>query len=91
MRATSHARCELARECNGYGSHPPRQVGGANVIQQCLNADLIDEFTVHIAPVVLGAGIRLFDDLDRSRFAVEIVDAVHSDPVVHVHCKVSNR
>jgi dihydrofolate reductase len=59
--------------------------------QQCLNAGLIDEFTIHIAPVVFGAGIRLFDNLARSRFAVEVVDAAHSDPVVHVHCKVTNR
>src|SRR5687768_8973353 len=39
--------------------------GGANTIQQFMNAGLIDEFTVHIAPVILGSGIRLFDGIDR--------------------------
>jgi dihydrofolate reductase len=34
--------------------------GGASVIQQALAAELIDEFQLHIAPVLLGAGVRLF-------------------------------
>ena len=35
--------------------------GGANVIQQYLRAGLVDEFQLHVAPVLLGAGVRLFD------------------------------
>lgn len=35
--------------------------GGAATINQYLAAGLIDELTLHIAPVVLGAGERLFD------------------------------
>jgi dihydrofolate reductase len=34
---------------------------GANVAGQCLEARLLDEIIVHIAPVLIGAGIRLFD------------------------------
>jgi dihydrofolate reductase len=37
--------------------------GGANLIQQYLKAGLLDELQIHIAPVVLGDGTRLFDDL----------------------------
>jgi dihydrofolate reductase len=65
--------------------------GGANTIQQYLNAALVDEFTVHIAPVVLGSGIRLFDNLERRRFTVDIVDAVPSRSVTHLQCKVTNQ
>ncbi|MEA2419331.1 MAG: hypothetical protein QOE60_1537, partial [Thermoleophilaceae bacterium] len=37
--------------------------GGADVIQQYLKAGVVDEFEVHIAPVFLGGGVRLFDGL----------------------------
>jgi dihydrofolate reductase len=39
-------------------------MGGADVIQQCLNAGLVDELWLHVVPVLLGSGIRLFDHLD---------------------------
>lgn len=37
--------------------------GGADTIRQYLRAGAIDDVTVHIAPVLLGAGLRFFDDL----------------------------
>jgi len=36
-------------------------MGGANVIDQCLAAGLADELRVHLSPVLLGGGTRLFD------------------------------
>jgi len=38
-------------------------VHGADTIQQCLNAGLVDEISVYIAAVLLGSGFRLFDRL----------------------------
>jgi dihydrofolate reductase len=38
-------------------------VHGADTIQQCLNAGLLDEIHVDIAAVLLGSGVRLFDQL----------------------------
>jgi dihydrofolate reductase len=42
-----------------------RSVGvhGADTIQQCLNAGLLDEISVDVAAVLLGSGVRLFDHL----------------------------
>ena len=34
---------------------------GANVARQCLEAGLLDEVLVHVAPVLLGDGVRLLD------------------------------
>jgi RibD C-terminal domain len=34
---------------------------GANVAQQCLDAGLLDEIIIHVAPVLVGDGVRLFD------------------------------
>jgi dihydrofolate reductase len=38
-------------------------VHGAQTIQQCLNAGLLDEIHIDLAAVLLGAGVRLFDHL----------------------------
>jgi dihydrofolate reductase len=38
-------------------------VHGADTIQQCLNAGLLDEIHVDVATVLLGSGVRLFDRL----------------------------
>jgi len=40
-------------------------VHGADTIQQCFNAGLLDEISVDIAAVLLGSGVRLFDHLDN--------------------------
>jgi dihydrofolate reductase len=39
--------------------------GGANVAQQYLAAGLVDQLQVHVAPVLLGDGVRLFGKLDQ--------------------------
>ena len=36
-------------------------MGGANVIDQCLAAGLVDELHIHLSPLLLGGGTRLFD------------------------------
>ena len=40
-------------------------MGGADIIRQALAADLVDELTVIVAPVVLGGGKQLFDGFDK--------------------------
>ena len=45
--------------------------GGASTAQQYLRADFVDELTVHVVPVLLGGGERLFDHLDGSPVGLE--------------------
>jgi dihydrofolate reductase len=66
------------------GGRDIRIAGGADVIQQYLNAGLVDEFAVAVAPVFFGAGLRLFEGIDRRKVAVEIVEAIHSPLVTHL-------
>lgn len=35
--------------------------GGANIVQQLVKADLIDEYYISVIPTILGSGIRLFE------------------------------
>lgn len=39
--------------------------GGANIIQQLVNEDLIDCYYITVVPTILGAGIRLFEKADH--------------------------
>lgn len=62
--------------------------GGANTVQQYLNARLIDEFIVHYSPVFLGAGgIPLFANINPD-IKLEIVETVASLDVTHVTYEV---
>jgi dihydrofolate reductase len=59
--------------------------GGASTIQQYLRAGLVDDLHVVITPVLVGAGERLFDDLDGVHDRYECVELVCSPAVAHLH------
>ncbi|QEC52673.1 RibD domain-containing protein [Anseongella ginsenosidimutans] len=58
--------------------------GGAETIQQFLNAGLVDEFILHISPVILGSGIRLFEGIDKTKFIIEIAEVIPGGLSTHV-------
>ena len=58
--------------------------GGASTVQQYLRARLVDEMEIHVVPVLLGGGERLFDNLDGVSLAgFECVELVASPAVAH--------
>jgi len=65
--------------------------GGANTIQQFLNAGLIDEFFIHIAPVFLGSGIRLFENIDKDKYDLQIAEVIPSDLTTHIRYNLKKR
>jgi dihydrofolate reductase len=58
------AAIERAREA--AGDKDVHVMGGADTIRQALEAGLVDELTVIIAPVILGDGKRLFEGFTES-------------------------
>jgi dihydrofolate reductase len=67
-----------------------RIAGGGNTVMQFLNAGLVDELRLAIAPLVLGEGVRLFDGIDRTKVSLELVDSFTSKRATHVHYNVSS-
>lgn len=65
--------------------------GGANTIQQFLNAGYVDEFFIHIAPVFLGSGIRLFEGIDKDKYDLQIIDVIPSDLTTHLKYKLTKK
>jgi dihydrofolate reductase len=47
------------------------QVLGASTIQQCLNAGLCDELEINIIPVLLGKGLKLFENINTDKIKLE--------------------
>jgi dihydrofolate reductase len=62
--------------------------GGANVAQQLLAAGFIDELQIHIAPMLLGDGVRLFDGFGPDSVQLEGIRAIHSPAVTHLKYRV---
>jgi dihydrofolate reductase len=76
-----HAALERARRA--AGGKDITLGGGADVAQQYLKAGLIDEMQIHVVPVLLGDGARLFDNTDRRQTGYECVRFVSSPSVSH--------
>jgi dihydrofolate reductase len=83
-----HSVLEKAKK--DAGDKDVRISGGASVIQQYLNAGLIDEFTLHKTPMIMGKGVKLFENIDKEKFSVEINEVVNSPEVIHLFYKVIN-
>jgi len=62
--------------------------GGADVIQQCLSAGLVDEFQVHVAPLLLGDGVQLFDRLSVQP-ELEGTRVIGSPGVTHLSYRIA--
>jgi dihydrofolate reductase len=58
--------------------------GGAAAARQYLNAGLVDEMTISLVPVLLGAGERLFEGTGADLHGLELVRAVPAPGVVHL-------
>jgi dihydrofolate reductase len=64
--------------------------GGADVINQYLAAGLLDELELHVVPLLLGGGARLFDNLGGAAIKLELVRAVEAPGVTHVKYRITS-
>jgi dihydrofolate reductase len=62
--------------------------GGGNIAQQYLAAGLLDELELHVVPVLLGDGARLFENLGDAEVQLEQVRAVGAPGVTHIKYRV---
>ncbi len=62
--------------------------GGANIVQQYIKAGLLDEIQIHLVPVLLGVGRRLFDHLGTEQIELESTRVIESPGVTHLRFRV---
>jgi dihydrofolate reductase len=75
-----------AREAAGDGD--VHVSGGAQTVQQVLAAGRLDELHLHVAPILLGGGERLFEGVGNPR--LEPVETIHSPAATHIRYRVGS-
>ena len=83
---TDGIEAALERARAAAGDEDVHIAGGASAVQQYLRAGLLDELWLHIAPITLGAGERLLDDVGDVAF--EPFEVVASPKATHVRYRV---
>lgn len=63
-------------------------IAGASAAQQALKVGLVDEIFVHIAPIILGDGVRLFDHFGDDSIRLEIIRSFEGPLVNHIRYRV---
>ncbi|MDQ3871157.1 MAG: dihydrofolate reductase family protein, partial [Chloroflexota bacterium] len=62
--------------------------GGAAVVRHYLHAGIVDELRLHVVPILLGDGVRLFTDAADRSVALTATGNVDQDGVTHLRCQV---
>jgi dihydrofolate reductase len=65
--------------------------GGAHIIRQYLKAGLLDEMQLHLVPILLGDGIRLFEDFDPTGIELRKISSVETPGATHFQFEVVKR
>ena len=66
-------------------------ISGADVGQQLLKAGLVDEISVHVAPVLFGSGTRLFADIGDAHISLEPLEVIETPKAAHLRFRVQGR
>lgn len=61
---------------------------GGSLTRQCLDAGLLDEIVLHVAPVLLGSGVRLFGDEGAEQVELERVSVGEADQLTDLRFRV---
>ncbi|MGZ6125424.1 MAG: dihydrofolate reductase family protein [Myxococcales bacterium] len=77
-----HQALDLARRA--AGGRDVSLAGGAHAARQYLAAGLVDEMEINLAPVLLGSGERLFEELGDDLRGLELVRTVAAPKVTHL-------
>lgn len=81
----------LAQAKEAAGGKDVALGGGGSVFQQYLATGLLDELDIHIVPLLLGGGVRLFDTLESRQIKLEPIRALAGLDVTHLKYRLAHR
>jgi dihydrofolate reductase len=84
---TDGIEAALAQASEAAGDKDVLVAGGASLAQQYLAAGLLDELQIHVVPLFLGDGVRLFDQIDPA-VDLELTRVIESPTVTHLRYRV---
>jgi dihydrofolate reductase len=65
--------------------------GGANIMREYLKAGLLDEMQIHLVPILLGGGVRLFEDFDPEGIQLRRTGSIETPGATHFRFEVVKR
>jgi dihydrofolate reductase len=71
-------------KATGLAKNKDVGIAGASVAQQALRAGLVDEPFLHVAPLVLGQGVRLFEHLGDEAIRLHKMSSLDSGHATHL-------
>lgn len=72
------------RQAKAVAGDRPVGVAGGDIAMQCLELGLLDELWIHLVPVLLGDGIRLFEQVARAPVRLQQQRVVEAKGVTHL-------
>lgn len=66
-------------------------MGGASIGQQFIRAGLVDEISIHLAPVLFGDGTRMFENLGDEHVELETAEVIETMEATHLRFRVRGR
>jgi len=78
----------LAAAKQAAGDKDVTVMGGAEIGLQYLRANLIDELSLHVVPVLLGSGTRMFDAATEVQRPLELLSVVQGEKALHLRARV---
>jgi dihydrofolate reductase len=81
---TDGMRSALEQAMAAAGGKDVQISGGASTVRQFIDAGLVDDLQLHVSPVLLGAGLRLFDGPRPGPVELEGVRVLHSPGATHL-------
>lgn len=66
-------------------------MGGASIGQQFIRAGLVDEISIHLAPVLFGGGTRMFEYLGDEHVELETAEVIETMEATHLRFRVRGR
>jgi len=79
---------DCARQARAAAGDRPVMVHGAGAAQALLRAGQLDEMEIHLVPVLLGDGRRLFDHLGGDHIELDLVRRLEARDVTHLRYRV---
>jgi dihydrofolate reductase len=86
--ATDGIESALRQAKAAAGDKDVSVAGGANIVQQFIEAGLLDQLQIHLVPVLLGDGRRLFDHIGTEQIELESTRVIESPGVTHLRFRV---
>jgi dihydrofolate reductase len=76
------------KQAQAAAGHKAVALNSPDIARQALQSGLLDELSIHIVPVLIGGGVRLFDHLGTEHIELECTQATNARKVIHMTFRV---